>query len=51
MSMDVEKYVQAEQLLLENEYITIDRVALSPDGRMIATGMVGGSILIWGVQE
>jgi WD40 repeat protein len=51
LALDVREVLQSRQLLKEVERITIDRVALSPDGRMIATGMVGGSVLIWGVQE
>jgi WD40 repeat protein len=51
LALDVREVLQSKQLLKEVEFITIDRVALSPDGRMIATGMRGGSVLIWGVQE
>ena len=51
LAIDVREVLQSKQLLKEMDLITIDRVALSPDGRMIATGMRGGSVLIWGVQE
>jgi WD40 repeat protein len=50
LTLDVREVLHSRRIL-EEEHITIQGVALSPDGRMIATGMLGGSILIWGVQE
>jgi WD40 repeat protein len=51
LALNVKEILQENLLLTKNDFISIDRISLSPDGRLIATGMYGGALLIWGVQE
>jgi WD40 repeat protein len=51
LALNVKEILQENLLLTKNDFISIDQISLSPDGRLIATGMYGGALLIWGVQE
>ena len=49
-TIDVKEIVEKEEILPAESHFGMGGMPISPDGRLIVTGIAGGMLLFWGVK-